>query len=118
MLLNIFQNAIKFTARGGQITVVVELVDSDEIRISVIDNGIGIKQEDQNKVFMLFSSIKDEKSKINMKGLGLGLVISKMIVAEFEGSIDLISKYEKGTCFYFTFKLDQIEREERLVRCV
>ena len=41
-----------------------------------------------------------------MKGLGLGLVISKMIVKEFEGTIDLISKFEQGTCFYFTFKLE------------
>ena len=44
-----------------------------------------------------------------MKGLGLDLVISKMIVNEFDGSIDLISQYTKGTCFYFTFKLEPVE---------
>jgi K+-sensing histidine kinase KdpD len=60
----------------------------------VIDNGIGIKKENQADLFKLFGSIKDEKRKINMNGIGLGLVISKMIVSQFDGSIDFISTHE------------------------
>ena len=69
----------------------------------MIDNGKGIKPEDQGKIFKLFGSIKDKKRKINLKGIGLGLVISKMIVLKFNGSIDFISEHEAGSTFYFTF---------------
>ena len=55
-------------------------------------------------MFQLFSSIKDEKSGINVGGIGLGLVISKMIVNKFNGDIDFESTYKKGSNFYFTFE--------------
>lgn len=65
-------------------------------------------------MFKLFSSIKDEKNKVNVGGIGLGLVISKMIVNKFCGEIDFTSVYKKGTTFYFTFEhkpysLDEID---------
>ena len=78
--------------------------------MSVIDTGVGIKNEDQGKLFKLFSSIKDEKRKINMNGIGLGLVISKMIVIKFNGSIDFISKYGKGSTFFFTFDINEYDK--------
>jgi signal transduction histidine kinase len=49
-----------------------------------------------------------------MNGIGLGLVISKMIVSQFDGTIDFISKYEKGSSFYFTFKLEYFENKDRI----
>jgi two-component system sensor histidine kinase/response regulator len=116
VLLNLYSNAIKFTNRGGSIHIVVELTEvraQSILRLSVIDNGIGIKQENQDNLFKLFGSIKDEKRKINMNGIGLGLVISKMIVSQFDGTIDFISKYEKGSSFYFTFKLEHFENKDR-----
>ena len=58
------------------------------------DTGIGIKSEDQDKLFLLFGSIKSEEKNLNTKGIGLGLVISKLIVEKFNGYIDFISKYE------------------------
>ena len=45
------------------------------IKLSVIDNGIGIKRKDQDKLFKLFGSIKNVKKKINTGGIGLGLII-------------------------------------------
>jgi len=74
-----------------------------EIIISVSDSGLGIKNENKNKLFHLFGSLKDKKRKINMDGIGLGLVISKMIVEKFNGKIDFISKYKKGSTFFFSF---------------
>jgi len=64
------------------------------LTISVKDTGIGIKSEDQDKLFLLFGSIKSEEKNLNTKGIGLGLVISKLIVEKFNGYIDFISKYE------------------------
>ena len=73
------------------------------MRLSVIDNGIGIKNKDQDKLFKLFGSIKDEKKQLNTNGIGLGLVISKLIVNKFNGYIDFLSKYKKGSTFFYTF---------------
>ena len=103
VLLNLYSNAIKFTQKHGKITILIEKLQMF-VRISVIDKGLGIKLEDQGKMFKLFSSIKDQKRKVNLKGIGLRLVISKMIVKKFNGMIDFISEYEKGTTFYYTFE--------------
>ena len=73
------------------------------VRISVTDNGLGIKPQDQDKLFKLFGSIKDEKKKINTKGIGLGLVISRLIVSKFNGYMDFVSKYTEGSTFFYTF---------------
>jgi K+-sensing histidine kinase KdpD len=64
-----------------------------ELQIFVTDNGMGIKEENHNKIFQMFGSIKDEKSKINLDGIGLGLVISKLIVEKFNGEINFFTKY-------------------------
>ena len=110
-MLNLFSNAIKFTNRNGKITILVEKLEC-QVRISVTDNGLGIKLEEQGKIFKLFSSIRDKKRKVNLKGIGLGLVISKMIVQKFKGAIDFISEYEKGSTFFFTFQIEDFDQEE------
>ena len=76
------------------------------IIISVIDSGIGIREKDQKKLFQLFGSIKDEKLKINTQGIGLGLVICKMIVEKFNGKIDFISEFQAGSTFFFSIELE------------
>ena len=58
----------------------------------------------------MFGSIKDEGKKINVHGVGLGLVICKMIVNKFDGYIDFVSRYGKGSTFFFTMKLDEIDQ--------
>jgi len=63
----------------------------DRIIISVTDDGFGIKEKNKDKLFKLFGSIKNEKKKINTQGIGLGLLISKLIVEKFNGKIDFIS---------------------------
>ena len=107
ILLNLYSNAIKFTDRYGNIVLLIEKRRKnskyDMLVISVIDSGIGIKEKDQDKLFKLFGSIRHHKKKINTQGIGLGLVISKMIVSKFNGKIDFISKYKKGSTFFFSF---------------
>lgn len=96
VLLNLYSNALKFTDKKGKILILVEQifeVHKRSIRISVTDTGIGIREEDKEKLFKMFGSIKDEEKKLNLKGIGLGLVISKLIVGKFQGYIDFISKF-------------------------
>ena len=57
----------------------------------------------------MFCSYSDEKKQINTSGIGLGLVISKLLVNKFEGKIDFKSKYKKGSTFYFTFQTEPIQ---------
>ena len=80
--------------------------------IEVEDDGIGIKHEDQSKLFKLFGSMKDKEKKVNTQGIGLGLVISKLIVEKFGCKLNFISEYGKGTTFYYTFPILEIVKEE------
>ena len=105
MFLNLLSNAVKFTDRRGKIVIIIEKIEAF-VRISVADNGVGIKDKDKDKLFKLFGSIKDEKKKINTNGIGLGLVISKLIVEKFNGYIDFISEHEKGSTFFYTFEIE------------
>ena len=114
VLLNLTSNSVKFTERNGKIKINVKMVRSmnqqqDLIEISVVDSGMGIKKKDKNKIFTMFGSIKDEKKKINTNGIGLGLVISQMIVQRFGGNINFKSKYKVGTIFTFSFLLEPMQ---------
>ena len=60
----------------------------------------------------MFGCIKDTKKKINTKGIGLGLMISKLIVEKFNGSIDFVSTFKKGSTFFFTFQLEVLSSQE------
>ena len=108
IILNLLSNALKFTDKGGQIWIIAER-KGEFLRISVVDSGIGIKKKHQNRLFQMFGSIKDEAKKINVQGVGLGLVICKLIVEKFQGNIDFISKHKKGSTFFFTFKLEELD---------
>ena len=106
VFLNLVSNAVKFTDRNGKILIEVEK-QQRHVRISVTDNGIGIKNKNKDKLFKLFGSIKSEKRRVNTNGIGLGLVISKLIVGKFNGIIDFDSKYKKGSTFFYTFELEE-----------
>ena len=110
VFLNLISNAVKFTDRLGKIIIIIEKIDQF-IRISITDNGIGIKENEKDKLFKLFGSIKDEKKKINTNGIGLGLVISKLIVERFNGYIDFISTHKIGSTFFYTFETEQAPKE-------
>ena len=117
MLLNLYSNAIKFTPRNGCIKIFVEMQDSQDegslIHIKVQDNGLGIKDSDKPNMFKQFSSFKDPKRNINTKGIGLGLVICKMIVEKYNGKIGFNSTYNQGSEFYYYFETEQISLSQR-----
>ena len=102
VLLNLAGNAIKFTATGG-VAVIVEPA-GDDIRFLVHDTGIGLKPEDQSRIFRDFERA-DGSSTRNFGGTGLGLAISKRIVERMDGDIAVDSEEGKGATFSVTLPL-------------
>ena len=72
----------------------------------MVDTGIGIEYEDQDKLFKLFGFVKDTQE-MNTHGIGLGLVISEQIVRQFGGEIFFESIPKEGSTFTFTFKVEE-----------
>ena len=97
MLINIVDNAVKYTPEGGAIEVVAYNSGNDVI-ISVKDNGIGIPKEHISRLFERFYTVDKARSR-NVGGTGLGLAIVKHIVMQFEGKIEVHSQIDKGTEF-------------------
>ena len=97
VLLNLISNAIKYTPGGGRVTV--DIYESgQDLRIKVVDTGIGIAQSDMQRIFDKFYRIRSEITK-NIAGTGLGLSIVKKIVDLHRGTIHVESEENKGTTF-------------------
>jgi signal transduction histidine kinase len=100
IMLNLLSNAIKFTLPGGKIAV--KAVKKDNwCQVSVIDRGIGIQKEDQERIFEAFTRMgtPPERSK---EGAGLGLTITRQFVEMSGGRLWLESEPGKGSNFTFT----------------
>lgn len=95
VVLNIMTNSIKYTKDGGNIKIYVGFVYNDAY-IKVIDNGIGIPEEDLNRIFERFYRVDKARTR-EMGGTGLGLSIAKEILDQNRGSIDIKSEAGKGT---------------------
>ncbi|MBT3392511.1 MAG: HAMP domain-containing histidine kinase [Elusimicrobiaceae bacterium] len=90
VLLNLISNAIKFSKKNGKITITYEMA-TNNFKISVKDNGIGINKKELGLIFNKFHKLS------NQKGYGLGLFISKLIVKMHGGKITATSTKTKGT---------------------
>ncbi len=103
VIINITNNAVKFTNKGQVVVSVDYEKTSDEtldLIISVEDTGIGIKKQDLEKLFDAFMQV-DSKRNRNIEGTGLGLAISKRIINALGGEIWVESEYGKGSKFSF-----------------
>ena len=101
-LLNYIHNAVKFTD-NGTVTVRVER-EADRVLFEVRDTGIGIAEEDQEKIFEPFETVLENKDDPRL-GMGLGLKIVEHIIDLHDGETWFESKKGKGSSFFFTVPL-------------
>lgn len=110
VLENLIDNASKYSGEDKTVTVEVE-EHSNEAQIAIIDNGVGIKPEDQDKLFEKFSRIENPLS-TQVGGTGLGLYWAKKIIDLHQGKVTLESTVGKGT--KFTIHLPKIRSASML----
>ncbi len=109
VLLNILNNAIKFTDQGS-VTLTAEVIGATahapaHVRISVADSGIGIKAENLEKLFQPFRQIDSELSRLH-EGTGLGLAICRRLIELLGGTVHVESVWGRGSTFSFTLPLE------------
>ncbi|MCR4787448.1 MAG: response regulator [Lachnospiraceae bacterium] len=98
ILLNLINNAIKYTEKGGVSVNISYDRPFDMMKITVSDTGMGIRKEDMSRIFSSFQRL-DETRNRNIEGTGLGLNITKKLVELMNGTIDVESEYGRGSKF-------------------
>ncbi|WP_299872525.1 ATP-binding protein [uncultured Cocleimonas sp.] len=104
ILINLFNNALKFT-EDGQIILYVSMKNDETMSFSITDSGIGIPKESLATLFDSFSQV-DGSSSREHGGTGLGLAICKQLVDLMHGKMGVESTQGEGSTFWFTIKID------------
>ncbi|MBU5479556.1 response regulator [Eubacterium sp. MSJ-13] len=118
VLVNILSNAVKFTDSGKiKLDIDSRKINKDVIELSfaVSDTGIGIKKEDMGKLFNQFSQVDAMRNR-KREGTGLGLALAKDIVQMMNGSIEVQSEYNVGSCFTATVRQRVVEEKNIEIR--
>ena len=102
ILSNFIDNALKFTV-AGEIQLGVIRQDDGYVRFYVSDTGVGIAEEEQEKIFGRFTKLDHY-----LPGSGLGLAIAQLIVEKLGGTIGVESRPGKGSTFWFTLPLEPV----------
>jgi signal transduction histidine kinase len=102
-LHNLVGNAIKYTPAGGEVTVRVS-EEKGNLTVDVTDNGIGIREDEREKIFEKFYRAKDRRI-TNITGTGLGLAIAREVVRMHGGDVTVRSQLDKGSTFTMTLPL-------------
>ena len=116
VITNILTNAVKYTDRGFvtfQIKCEERLPESDKVvlRVAVIDTGIGIREEDMDRLFSKFERV-DEIRNRNIEGTGLGLSITKNLLEMMGSELHVESVYGEGSTFWFLLEQDVVSWDE------
>jgi signal transduction histidine kinase len=107
ILLNLLSNAIKFTPDGGKLYLETNR-KGKFCQVSMVDNGIGIRKEDQTSIFEPFTQLDTQPGE-RKQGTGLGLALTKQLVELLGGKIWVESEYGKGSKFNFIIPLAEKE---------
>ena len=110
LLMNLLNNAFKFTSEGA-ISLKVQQTEEGNVRFLVRDTGCGIPEERRQALFKPFSQVDSSISR-RYGGSGLGLAICKRLVTAMKGSIDFESRVGLGSLFWFDLPLESLSREE------
>lgn len=115
IILNLVGNAMKFTAKG-QVVIRAEAVENNhddriKIRFSVLDQGIGISEEDQGKLFQFFSQVESSTTR-EYGGTGLGLAICKSLTDLMDGEIGVKSELGEGAEFHATIPFPPSDEQQ------
>lgn len=104
VIMNLLDNALKYTPEGGQITVLVVRQDVGFVRVSVTDEGPGIPPEERERIFERFAQVADGQSR--RRGFGLGLTYCRLAVEGHGGKIWVVpGDGGRGSCFMFTLRV-------------
>ena len=98
LIYNLLSNAIKFSQDGGTVEIRVAMHDAHRFKLAVVDNGIGINEEDLKRLFTPFEQIESGASRRH-EGTGLGLALTRKIVELQGGRVSVESEFGKGSTF-------------------
>ena len=104
VIVNLLSNALKFTPKGGRVTVRVEAASAGEVRVAVADTGVGIAAGDLPLLFDKYEQGRHRATR-GEKGTGLGLYITRQLVELHGGQIQVESEIGRGSTFSFTLPI-------------
>ena len=114
IILNLISNAIKFTAKNGEIKYTTTY-ENNSLIITIYDNGIGMDKKTQDRIFKPFEQA-DGSTTRKYGGTGLGLSITQKLVEMMDGKIELESQLKIGTTFKVTIPLEKIQTQEKTIQ--
>lgn len=110
ILWNLISNAVKFTQQG-QVTVRVRYDEGDMLHFEVEDSGIGIPQDELDKIFAMYYQVKDSHGGKPATGTGIGLAVSSRLAKNMGGDITVTSEQGKGSTFTLTIHAPSVAEE-------
>ncbi|WP_179322280.1 aerobic respiration two-component sensor histidine kinase ArcB [Escherichia coli] len=110
ILWNLISNAVKFTQQG-QVTVRVRYDEGDMLHFEVEDSGIGIPQDELDKIFAMYYQVKDSHGGKPATGTGIGLAVSRRLAKNMGGDITVTSEQGKGSTFTLTIHATSVAEE-------
>ena len=110
ILWNLISNAVKFTQQG-QVTVRVRYDEGDMLHFEVEDSGIGIPQDELDKLFAMYYQVKDSHGGKPATGTGIGLAVSRRLAKNMGGDITVTSEQGKGSTFTLTIHAPSVAEE-------
>ncbi|WP_319536200.1 aerobic respiration two-component sensor histidine kinase ArcB [uncultured Vibrio sp.] len=117
VIWNLVNNAMKFTKEGGVVMTVSADVEDDfaSIIIEVEDTGIGIPEDELNKIFAMYYQVKSGKDNLHAVGTGIGLAVSKQLINMMDGDITVTSEEGYGSTFTVSIHVPVVDLEEPII---
>lgn len=111
IIINLLSNALKFTNKGGEVSVSAEKLRNGDIKVSVADNGIGMNPEDIPKALSVFGQIRTQKEPED-EGTGLGLPLCKMLAELHGGELEIETELNVGTTVSLILPAERVVTKE------